>query len=413
MRHNLAHKQYLGIILFAVVICVIYSYRLNFPPEPYYDEVHYVRFLKKLIHEHTYDYVSPHPPLWHLMTLAAIGILGEQPVAWRIVSLLSGLLLIPFLYLLTKKITHDTPTAICAAMLFALDCISFTQARIGMFNSLSLLWMMLALWAFLHLQPERPWPRRRVLLSTGFFLGLGVATKLATLGMAMIIYFLAIFEAIKRRGERKELILESILFLVILPLIIYFCAHAFIPFLPGYSWKSIWEIQKFNFHYHLVEAATQTHQYASQWWGWPLLLRPVWYYYAPEASVVRGIVCIGNPAIFWVIPSMVAYLFWDLLRRKSKTVALILLGFLGQWLFYAIGARLKFFHYFYFAMPFVAMGLAWICRQLWKQGRVARILVCAYLVLVLGMFIYWYPLLAGIPIPEKYFQHHMWFRSWI
>lgn len=413
MLHTLKDKKYIGVILLALCVVVLYGYRLNFPPEPYYDEVHYVRFLKKLIHEHTYDYASSHPPLWHLLTWGCMVLFGEHPVVWRLVSLLAGLLLLLWVYFLAQRISRDSLTALFTVFFLAFDCISLTQARIGMFNSLALLFAIIALWAFLHFLPERPGPRKKVLLSTGIFLGLGLATKLTSLSTLGIIYFLLILKAMKSRGQRKPLFFESIFFLGILPVVIYFAAHAFIPFLPGYSWKDIWKIQVFNFRYHLVEAATQTHLYASQWWGWPLLLRPIWYYFTNQEGVVKGIISIGNPAIFWMIPVMAVYLLWDFLRHKSQASGLILLGFFGQWLFYACGLRLKFFHYIYFAMPFVAIGLAWICRKLWGKGRCGKILVCLYLVLVLGMFLYWYPLLTGLPIPVKYFQQHMWFRSWI
>lgn len=413
MRNELTRKKFLGIILLAAAVCVIYSWRLNFPTEPYFDEVHDIKFLKILIHEHKIDHVSPHPPLWSLLTWPCVALFGEYPAVWRMVSLLAGLLLIPCVYIVGKKITRNATIGLLAAFFFAFDCVSLTQARIAMFNSLALLFAILSLWAFLNYGLDRLWPRRKALMWAGIFLGLALSSKLSSFSIIPVIAFLLIHKAIKSPEERKALFFESILFLGIVPVAIYFAAHAFIPFLPGYSWSSIWEIQKFNFQYHFVQAKTQTHQYSSQWWGWPLMLRPTWYYFTSNSGVVNGIIAVGNPAIFWMIPAMAVYLFWGLVRHKNKVSGLIVFGYLSQWLFYASIARLKFFHYIYIAMPFVAIGLGLICAQLWAKGKVGKFLVCAYLALVLGMFIYWYPLLTGLPISDKYYQHHMWFRSWI
>ena len=414
MPRNPKIIKYAGVILLAVLIIDAYCYRLNFPVEPYYDEVHYIKPLKRLMYERVYEYtLTSHPPLWTLLTWPFVALLGERPAVWRLVSLLAGLLLILWIYFLARKILQNSLAALFAVFLFAFDCISLTQARIAMFNSLSLLFMIISFWAFLHYGSSRGWPRKQALLISGMFLGLGISTKVTSLAILFLIGPLLIHKAIKSPGERKALLVESIVFLLMVPVAIYVAVHAFIPSLPGCSWETVWEIQKFNFAYHLQVAATQTHPYSSSWWGWPLLLRPIWYYYTNDGGVVNGIICIGNPVIFWMLPVMAVYLLWDWVRHKAKVSGLILLGFFGQWLFYALGSRLKFFHYIYFAMPFAALGLARIGKQLWERGRGGRLLVCLYLVLVLGCFLYWYPLLVGIPVSEQYSQHHMWFRSWI
>ena len=148
------------------------------------------------------------------------------------------------------------------------------------------------------------------------------------------------------------------------------------------------------------------------------MLRPIWFYFdaqrfgKPEA-VIKGILCIGNPAIFWMIPVAIGYLIWDFCKRRAWASGLVLLGFFTQWLPYAFFGRLKFFHYFYTAMPFVAMALALLLSRLWAWGKPGRVIVVLYLILVAGMFVYWYPLLTALPVSGKFFQHHMWFKKWI
>ena len=413
MVHKLSRLKYLGLSLFVLIIIFIYSYRLGFPFDPYYDEVHYVRFLQALTHQHTYDYVSTHPPVWHLLTWPSFVVLQEQPVSWRLISWLAGLMLLFVIYLLTRKILKTTGAAILAVFYCVCDGVSLTQARIGMMNSLTLLFMLLAFLIFLQYGWDKLWPRGKTLCLTGIFLGLALATKWAALGMFLLIYFLLLVHFIQSKKERLPLFLEWILFLVILPLGLYFLSFTYLLFLPGYSWHNIWEINVFNFHFHTVQAATHTHDYMSQWWGWPLLLRPIWFYFTVREEIVRGIICIGNPAIFWLIPFLILYCIREGIFFRNRISGLITIGFLSQWLFYALGGRLKFFHYIYFAMPFVYLGLAWVCQRLWQKGWVGKTIVCSYVITVLAMFIFWYPLLTGMGVSQRFYEQHLWFRSWM
>ena len=401
-----------SLISLGLFIIVLYAYRLNFPTIPYFDEIHYTKFYHDLIHNQKYDFISTHPLLWGLLTWPFLTIFGEAPAVWRIISLLAGLLTILGVYFLTKRIFRDTLVALFAVFFFTFDCISFTQARIAMMNSLALLFMIFSLYVFLGYWLDKNDPKKSALLGTGICLGLAISTKLAAISMVLMVYFLFLQKLIKSKKNKRKLFFDGMVFLFIIPLIIYFAVYSWLLFLPGYSWQDIWYIHNFNLHFNLEVAAP--HRYSSSWWGWPLLLRPIWFYFTNQKGMVNGIICIGNPAIFGMIPVIMAYLLWDWIDYKRlASIGLIFFGFLGSWLFYAPMSRLTYFHYFYFSMPFVAMGLAWVSAQLWQTGRLGKSLVSLYMILVLGMFIYWYPLLTGLSISQGYYQNHMWFPSWI
>lgn len=411
---KLINLKNLSLVLLGLLIIVLYSYRLNSPSGPYFDEYYYTGFFHSFIYEHRYNFFSVHPLLWGLLTWPFLTLFGRSIAVWRIVSLIAGLLSILGVYALAKRITSNTLTALFAAFFFAFDCISLTQARIAIMNSLCLLFMILSLFIFLKYWFNPKGSGNASLLGAGVCLGLALSTKLTAISMVLMIYFLFIQKVLKNKSDRLGSLLKGMVFLFILPVVIYFAVYSWMLSLPGFTWHDIWNIQQINFHYHLKVAAAQAHGYSSAWWGWPLLLRPEWFYFAHQKGTVNGIICIGNPAIFWLIPVMTAYLCWTWARHgRSAAVGLILFGFLGQWLFYALSPRVSFFPYFYFSMPFVAMGLAWICAQLWKTGRAGKLLVSFYLVLVFGMFIYWYPLLTGLTISDQYYQTHIWLSSWI
>jgi len=280
---------------------------------------------------------------------------------------------------------------------------------------LCLLFMLLSLYIFLKYWMGPKEPSMPILMGTGIFLGLALATKWAAISMFFMIDCLYIQKAIKSKKNYHPMksLFYGFTFLIILPVLIYFTVYSWMFTLQGCTWHDIWYIQRFNLFYNLKVAATQPHPYVSFWWQWPLLLRPIWFYFAHQKGMVNGLICIGNPAIFWMIPVMISCLVLDSIRQRSVSLWVVIFGFLCQWLFYAHAPRTTFFHYFYYSMPFVAMGLAWLSAQLWQLRKTGRWVVSLYMILVFGMFVYWYPLLTGLTISESYYQTHIWLRSWI
>jgi dolichyl-phosphate-mannose--protein O-mannosyl transferase len=52
----------------------------------------------------------------------------------------------------------------------------------------------------------------------------------------------------------------------------------------------------FNYHSKLVDS----HPYASPWYEWPLIIRPMWYNKAIMTVWIATINAMGNPAVWWV-----------------------------------------------------------------------------------------------------------------
>ncbi len=411
--------EYRICILVSLLVGLVYSYQIYYPAEPYFDEVHYVAFVRNLIHEHTYtQHASVHPPLWHLLMTGAVLLFGDQPLAWRLVSLLSGLGGIFMIYLLAKKVTRDVTIALLSVFFLTFDCLSLTQARIAMMNSTLLLFGAIALFFFWNVMQAEGSGQRKDWIRAGLFLGMALATKLVAASMLIFFLILIVGKMRQSDGERTAMIKKIMIYLVILPALIFFAVHLFIPFLKDRSLKDIWNIQVFNFSYNLHDALEEKHPYSSKWWTWPLMLRPIWYYFETEyydtpASTVYGIIGIGNPAVFWMIPFTMGYLLWDYWKNRSAVSGFVWAGFLTQWLFFSFGKRLTYFHYFYNAMPFVVMGLAVVVKKIWDTGRIGRTIAISYLICVAGLFVYWYPLLVGMPIRGAYYGQHVWFGSWI
>jgi len=403
-----AQRIMIGIIL-GLAIIFLFSYRLHFPEERYYDEVYHVQTATEFLALKGYTDTA-HPPFGKMLIALGILLLGDHSWVWRIFPLVSALLSIAVLFLMTKKLTKQLGVACLAAGFFALDSISITQGRIAMLNSMMMCFMLLSVLCLIPYAVTGEWSRSRAFLLAGIFLGFGLATRWVSLGITSVLAVLLI-RRFREEGDRAGFLRDFLIFFAVIPVAIYFVTYLFVPFIDGLSWSYIWDSQINMARYHAT--LKETHTYGSAWWSWPLMARPIWYFFERKEELVYGILCIGNPAIFWGIPAALGYTLWDYFRRRSLVSLLILVGFFAQWLPWAFISRVQFFHYFYTVMPFVGIAFALLLARIWRVKRVGPWAVIGYLMLVVGMFVYWYPLLTGFPISDSYFRHHMWFRAWI
>src|SRR5579883_3470544 len=183
------------------------------------------------------------------------------------------------------------------------------------------------------------------------------------------------------------------------------------------------------FEYH--DTLKATHPYASAWWTWPLDLRPIAYYWKdfrtganannPAACCVSEIVSLPNPLIMWfglLCVPIVGVLAW---REKNKGYALLVLAYLMQWLPWARSPRLAWIYHFYVDVPLIVLCNVIVLQRLWNMesdepwlqtGR--RVLVGAYCAAVVAAFVWFYPILAGTPIPWNAWNARMWLGShWV
>jgi dolichyl-phosphate-mannose--protein O-mannosyl transferase len=136
------------------------------------------------------------------------------------------------------------------------------------------------------------------------------------------------------------------------------------------------------------------------------------------------VLSLGTPAIWW--GSMLALAFclgWWLLHRDWRAGA-VLCGVIAGWvIWFPLVSRTKFYYYALEFEPFLILALT-LCLGLIIGHASASILrrsagagiAGAYLIVVLVMFYYFYPVFAAKVIPYSDWLSHMWYRignGWI
>lgn len=302
-----------------------------------------------------------------------------------------------------------------------------------------------------------------------------------------------------------------------------------------YIW---WGVQKQMWWYHTNLVAT--HDYTSQWWSWPLMYRPVWFYvdycgestvdpscqsrlanYAnsvwsrvfpykielkqtidpenpevtkvvedPVQSLVADIYTMGNPILYWGIFPLLGYfvyrflynyrwwlssilifgsvlcaryafvfngerenaglleqmgrvflaVFPSLLLFAMLVVAVVaivatieklwksvpeekhlnlvlpltlaLLCFFTFWLPWAKSPRIMFYYHFFPPMTFMYIFMAGVIYSLMKYSVEMKRYMWVYLGLIIVAFVYFYPHVTAMYVPEVIRTQYWWFPTW-
>lgn len=180
----------------------------------------------------------------------------------------------------------------------------------------------------------------------------------------------------------------------------------------------------FEYHDHLKA----THPYSSKWWEWPIDYVPIAYYYQdnrtnkndPNGFGVEEITSMPNPINMWfglfAVPA-VGVLAW---LRKNKAYALIVVTYLMQWLPWMGSPRITFAYHFYVNIPLICLCNAIVLQQLWEakkndpQARRWAIgAIAGAVALIAVSFVFFYPILAAVPITWNQWHARMWIPTWI
>jgi dolichyl-phosphate-mannose--protein O-mannosyl transferase len=296
---------------------------------------------------------------------------------------------------------------------------------------------------------------RRWRVAAGIFLGLAVATKwnaawyIIGFGALTIAWDIGARRAVGLRSFVRGALRDAVwlpLTFVVIPLALYIASWSG-WFATSTGWDRDYAATQgvhnpvisalySLYEYHLQAVGfglglSKPHHFQSQPWDWLLVTRPVAFYaqcytgpanYQPcpkgQVAWEQEVLALGTPAIWW--GSMLALLFclgWWLLRRDWRAGA-VLLGVLAGWgPWFPLVTRTKFYYYALEFEPFLILAII-LCLGLIlgpaSAGALRRSvgagIVGAYVLVVLIMFWYFYPLLAAEIISYQDWWSHIWYR---
>ena len=415
----------------------------------YFDEIYFPRTALEQLEQRDILYENTHPPLGKTLLAIGISIFGMNPFGWRIMGTLFGAALIPIMYILAKRFFKDTFWAFFCAFLMMFDFMHFTQTRLATIDSYTVFFVMLMYYYMLDYYDSKAYNRGLFksfvpLFLCGIALGLGAATKWIALygvfGLAILFFMSRGYECndynnmlnmqmnnenirydFKSRLFGKWIVkyfyltcLFCILFFIIVPASIY--VLSFIPIHYNEDSKNlvttVFDSVKSMFEYH--KGVVAAHPYSSNWYEWPLDIRPIFYYQGTalpdnKGSVIAGF---GHPLLFWT--GLIAFfvILWLIVRNTlkkdriqdgNKLLWFPIIGYLSQYLPWVVAPRKVTFIYHYFScVPFLILMIGILFRFMETKEIISRKFIKVFLALFVLLFIIYYPVLSGLEVPRMY-----------
>lgn len=196
--------------------------------------------------------------------------------------------------------------------------------------------------------------------------------------------------------------------------------------------RSWWQFQLMTWDFHTGDyLAEKTHPYASHPVGWLLPWRPVAVDTSTDvpfeqcgapadSSCISEVLILGNPAIWWVgIVALIALLIISL-RRPSWQLGLPLIVVAATWLPWFLSADRPIFSFYTVALvPFLVVALCLVVHRLHRRavaggrGGWSTAAIVGYVLIVAGLFVYFYPVWTDVLLPYDAWHQRMWLSSWI
>jgi len=407
-----------------------------------------------------------HPPLGKWIIGYGQEIFGATPFGWRFPMAILGILSVILTARIARRLTNSNLIGTLAGLLLALDGLHITMSRTALLDTpLSFF----ALAAFGCLILDRDFVRDRMRdgitykvrwwrWGMAIMLGLACATKWSGLYFAAAFGVLMLFwdyQLRKQYGPERAVATwfkSDVAPALLLPVVI---VVTYISSWTGWftstnAWDRQWgatngskflpsalrgflhyHAEMLNFHTHLTSA----HNYKSNPWTWPLMIRPTSFYYGSDAtcgapSCSQEVVPLGNPLIWWGGLLALAFLIYLAARRRNSAALPILVAFVAgwvPWLFFA--KRTTFTFYSVAFIPYTVMACAialyYLNKQITQRFEIspesspakrwftAHWPIVIVVTAVVFLTWYFYPLAVGGSMPYNTWQSKMWLKSWI
>ncbi|MGG6242107.1 phospholipid carrier-dependent glycosyltransferase [Nodosilinea sp. AN01ver1] len=468
-----------GMLGIGAIALTLRLWHLGDPTALVFDEVYYVPFaLNYLQGTPSFD---AHPPL--AKYLIALGLwLGQWPAAWLDWPQLEvdGLLVSPLAYRWLNALVGASIPVLLAALALALsegyspqrrrtfallagllmttEGLTLVESRLALINIYGLALGLLGQWAWIRAGRSQHPSRWRWLASIALGAAINVKWNWAGFWLGLLLWDVLISDGeaphpksrslrerdfedlssspspLRRRGWACSLLpagwdnpwRKRVAYLGVIPMVTYLLL--WLPHL-ALTGESLLGIHRQLWSTHQSIAANASHDYCSPWYSWPIMARPVAYFFERSGqgatAIATTIHAMGNPVLWWLSTAAVLALTLAWLARRlpvgaqhaaplppHAVVPFILLNYLANWLPWALVSRCTFLYHAMGMVAFSALGLAWLMAQWWQNPR-DRPLALLLLGAIALSFWFWLPLYLGLPLSPASLQQRWLLPGWI
>ena len=367
---------------------------------------------------------------------------------------MAGTLTVPAVHVLAWRLLRGvaagraaTVGAAAAAALLAVDLLAIVQSRVAMLDAFIALFVVVAVLATVLDRDDadgadsrrapwratfgRPWR-----LLAGAAIGAAAAVKWsgayvapAVIGLVVVWAVARARRADARRGWREATVaairreaVPTAVLLGVVPVVVYLASYIgrmpgevfAAPWDPTTIWNGIWQHQRAMLDFHTELAGN--HPYQSPPAAWPLLQRPVAYWFSDEGGAYREILALGNPVVWWsglvALVALVATWWrsgWGPMRPEPVILAAAASTYL-PWMILSGDRSQTFLWYFLPTVPFLCIALGAFAAWAWARtaGRAAA---AVFALAVIGSVAFWLPVTVALPLDPDGWRARMLFRD--
>lgn len=491
---SISLRFWLGVLAIGLLSLGLHFWGLGRFNTLVFDEVYYAKFASHyLLGQQLF---GGHPPLSTYIIALGIWIaqhtpigdggipnglsgLSLTPVDYRWIDALTGsllpLLAIALAYQLGQvagvPLERRQRFSLIAGFFFALDGFFLVESRYALINIYMVVFGLVGLWGVLWaIAPDRiaRWRFHGGLLLSGVALGASVAVKWNGAGFPLGLFAILILAYLitwldptaNRAGAAPSLLSRfaaipagcALLYWVLVPAITYYLA--WIPFIRLAPERNFWQWHTYTLDYHSRIGGPDAHPYCSVWYTWPLMLRPIAYFFktahakgepAPvigpaipngQWAIAYDVHALGNPFLWWLGTAAIALMVvlvlvglgqWVMahvqaeppaplmVHTSSFGVALFLVAQWGaNWLPWLLVDRCVFIYHYMSSLAFAYLAIAWFVNR-WLQSAYSshRLIGTTVICIVAIAFIFWLPLYLGLPLTASELNWRQWLQSWV
>ncbi len=473
-----------------------------------FDEVYYAKFGNDYL-THT-PFFDGHPPLGKLIVALGIWIGSHVPEWQNEVNGLTGSILSPLSYRwinafsgsfiplivagIAYQLSYRRSFALLAGLFTACDGIFLVESRYALINQYIVIFGLLGQWFLLLALANQRQQRKFWLVLSGIAFGASVATKWnglwfllgayliwiaawATVAMVATDEVTDVTDKLNVRLRKYKLsatsainplpplsplqnltqlnIFQILFYLGIIPIVVY--SIIWIPHLQLDTRYGFVEVHKqiLAFHENLGgNNPSKVHPYCAAWYKWPLMIRPMAYFYGTAQSVrdplpvmgpplppdtgkvIYDVHAMGNPLLWWFGVAALLFLLqmlvsqlvipWIGQKRFSPPAPLsvdtwialyLVINYAANILPWVTVTRCVFIYHYMTGVVFAFLAIAWVVDQCFHRDyKELRAIGVTITFVILAAFVFWLPIYLGLPLSPGGYQHRMtWMgiKTWI
>ncbi len=428
-----------------------------------FDEVYYAKFANNYLTNT--KFFNSHPPLSQYLIAIGIWIGDRLPIgrdnvneltgslrstfSYRWMNALFGSFIPPLVAALAYQLNQRLSYAFLAALFISLDGLFLVDSRYALNNIFLVFFGVLG--QLFVLMAGKAIPNRRLLLLfiAGVSFGASAACKWNGLWFLLGIYillFIAIIWRILKADRQSSILTNSLLdrlanlpllelffSLIIVPIAVY--SLLWIPHLIQNPTPNFIDVQLAILNYHQeIGNGAGVHPYCANWYTWPLLMRPLAYYFTEyKNNYFYDVHAMGNPLLWWLALVAVFGSIWVVIARIRSAIELLdidrailapieelNLNYISVPLFISINyaanllpwvrvTRCLYIYHYMGAILFAIMGLAWFV-DIWLRSN-SKLLQALGITTIFGdaaSFVFWLPIFLGLPIERTALSLRLW-----